>query len=398
MRLHQLAELRSPEGQRALNLAAAQDHRDLLAASAAIRSLDVAPDLAAAAMTQVELRRRAASKFGADADAMYFTRPGLEQATRRVVADRRAQRLRAAGVQRLADLGCGLGADALAAARAGIAVVAVEADPITAAVAQANVEVTGLAERMTVVCADATTVDLDGYDAVFCDPARRRASGKRVFDPRSYSPPWDFVIELPNRVPRTVLKLAPGIDHARIPEGAEAEWVSVGGALVEAALWCGPLAQVPRRATVLTSSTTAQMTGSGEKRAPVGPVRSFVYDPDGAVIRAYLLAELADGLGANIADAEIAYLYADTVQASPFARCFEVLDVLPFSLKRLRTFLRDRGVGRAEILKRGSALDPDVLRGDLRLSGPNAVTLILTRVEGAQVTLVCSGVQGAVSK
>src|SRR5215213_7902025 len=48
---------------------------------------------AAAALTQVALRRKAAAKFGADADRMFFTRAGLEQATRRVVADLRAARL-----------------------------------------------------------------------------------------------------------------------------------------------------------------------------------------------------------------------------------------------------------------------------------------------------------------
>jgi predicted RNA methylase len=45
---------------------------------------------------------------------------------------RRAARLAAAGVTTIADLGCGLGSDALAAARAGIRVYAVDADPLTA--------------------------------------------------------------------------------------------------------------------------------------------------------------------------------------------------------------------------------------------------------------------------
>ncbi|MCM0677014.1 methyltransferase domain-containing protein, partial [Micromonospora phytophila] len=299
-------------------------------------------------------------------------------------------RLRVAGVRTLADLGCGLGADALAAARAGIRVYGVEADPVTAAMAAANAEAAGLAEQFTVERGDATAFDVTRVDGVFVDPARRRAgTGRRIFDPNAYSPPWDFVTGLAERVPNTVVKVAPGIDHALVPAGAEAEWVSVDGDLVEAALWCGRLAEVPRRATVLRGDTPHTLTGAGDAEATVGPVRPYLYDPDPAVVRAHLVAELADALGATIADPSIAYLYADSPAATPFGRCLEVTDVLPFSLKRLRALLRERRVGRVEILKRGSALEPEKLRRDLRLAGDEPASLVLTRVAGAPTVLVC---------
>ncbi|WP_200206414.1 class I SAM-dependent methyltransferase [Micromonospora coerulea] len=389
MDLDQLAALRTAEGSAALAAAARVAGGDPLAAAAALRSAGVPAGLAAAALTQAELRRRAVGKFGPAAAGMFLTRAGLEQATRRVVADRRAARLRAAGVRTLADLGCGLGADGLAAARAGIRVYGVEADPVTAAMAAANAEAAGLAEEFTVECGDATAFDVRRVDAVFCDPARRRAgTGRRIFDPNAYSPPWDFVTGLAERVPRTVVKVAPGLDHALIPAGAEAEWVSVDGDLVEAALWCGPLAEVPHRATVLRGDVPHVLTGSGDAEAPVGPTRRFLYDPDPAVVRAHLVAELAGELDATLADPSIAYLYADTARATPYARCLAVTDVLPFSLKRLRALLRDRRVGRVEILKRGSALEPERLRRDLRLSGDAAASLVLTRVAGAPTVLI----------
>ncbi|RZU78142.1 methyltransferase family protein [Micromonospora kangleipakensis] len=388
MDLDQLAALRTPEGSAALAAATEVAGGDPLAAAAALRSAGVPPGLAAAALTQAELRRRAAGKFGPAAAGMFLTRAGLEQATRRVVADRRAARLRAAGVRTLADLGCGLGADALAAARAGIRVYGVEADLVTAAMAAANAEAAGLADAFTVECGDATAFDVSRVDGVFCDPARRSATGRRIFDPNSYSPPWDFVTGLAERVPHTVVKVAPGLDHALIPPGAEAEWVSVDGDLVEAALWCGRLAEVPRRATLLRGDTPHVLTGSGAAEAPVGPARRFLYDPDPAVVRAHLVAELAGELDATLADPSIAYLYADSPIRTPYGRCLEVTDVLPFSLKRLRALLRERRVGRVEILKRGSALEPEKLRRDLRLAGDAAASLVLTRVAGAPTVLV----------
>lgn len=404
MDLGQLARLRTPAGSAALAAATAVAGGDPLAAAAALRSAGLPADLAAAALTQAELRRRAVGKFGPGAADLFFTRAGLEQATRQVVARRRAERVRASGVRALADLGCGIGADALAAARAGIRVYGVEADPLTAATATANAEATGLAERFTVTQGDATTFDLNQVDGVFCDPARR-ASGRRIFNPNAYSPPWDFVLSLTKRVPRTVVKVAPGLDHALIPPDAEAEWVSVNGDLVEAALWCGEFATVARRATVLreepptattgpvgpaTHRTRAhELTGSRVAEAPVGPVRRYVYDPDPAVVRAHLVAELAGALDATLADPTIAYLYADTPTPTPFARCLEITDVLPFSLKRLRALLRERRVGRVEIRKRGSALEPEKLRRDLRLTGDQPASLVLTRVDGAPTVLIC---------
>jgi SAM-dependent methyltransferase len=387
MDLDLLARLRTDNGVTALAAAAEVAGGDPLAAASALRSGGIEPALAAAALTQAALRRRAVAKFGPSAARMFFTRPGLEQATRSVVADRRAARLAAAGVRTLADLGCGLGADALAAARQGISVYAVDADPLTAAVAAANVAALGLDSVISVACADATGVPVEDFDAVFADPARRRAGGGRVFDPKSYSPPWDFIATLPARVPRTVLKLAPGIDHALIPAGAEAEWVSVDGDLVETTFWCGPLAAAQHRATVLPASV--DLVGSGLVSAPVGEVGRFLFDPDPAVVRSHLVAEFAATVGGRLADPDIAYVYADLPSTTPFGRRLEITDVLPFSLKRLRTLLRDRGVGRLEIRKRGSALEPDQLRRDLRLAGPDEASLVLTRVAGAPTVLLC---------
>ncbi|GAA3911050.1 class I SAM-dependent methyltransferase [Actinoplanes auranticolor] len=387
MDLELLAALRTAEGSAALAAAADVAGGEPLAAATALRARGVSPDLASAALTQTDLRRRGSAKFGAAAAAMLFTRPGLEQATRAVVADRRAARLAAAGVRSLADLGCGLGSDALAAARRGIRVHAVDADPLTAALAAANAEAAGLAHLVTVECADATTVPVEQFDAVFADPARRRAGRGRVMDPRSWSPSWDFIATLPARVPRTVLKLAPGIDHALLPAGAEGEWVSVDGDLVEAAFWCGPLAECARRAVLLPGG--AELTGSGVEAAPVGPVGAFLYDPDPAVVRSHLVAEFAASVGGRIADPEIAYVYTDAAVDTGFGRRLEITDVLPFSLKRLRTLLRDRGIGRLEIRKRGSALEPEQLRKDLRLSGSAGASLVLTRVAGAPAVLLC---------
>jgi SAM-dependent methyltransferase len=379
-----LSELSTPAGKAALDLAAGLAGVDPLTAAMSLRGAGFPADLAAAALTQAGLRAAAVGKFGADAARMFFTRTGLEQATRRTVADHRATRLRAGGVSVVADLGCGIGADAFAFARTGMRVLALDSSPLAAAVASFNAAALDL-PSVSVSIGRAEDVDLSTVDGVFCDPARRTGSG-RVFDPRAFSPSWDFVSALPSRVPRTVLKLAPGLDHALLPPDAEAEWVSVDGDVVEACVWYGPLASVPRRATLLPSGTS--LTGSGVARAAVGPVGRYLYEPDGAVIRAHLVAEFASTVDGTLADPSIAYVYSDSMTPTPFARCYEVHDVLPFSVKRIRALLRDRDVGTLTVKKRGSALDPADFRKQMRLSGPAHATVVLTRVAGTPSVLI----------
>lgn len=404
MELSDVEALRSPVGAAVLAAAATEAAApagdDPLALATRLRAAGHDPHLVSLALTQLRLRRNASAKLGPDADALFFTADAVEQATRATVADRRAARIAGAGATRVLDLGCGAGSDLIAFARAGLEVTGVERDPVTAAVAAANVDALGLGDRARVICADAAAVDPGGYDAAFCDPARR-AGGRRVFDPDAYSPPWSFVLALADRVPRTVVKVAPGFDHDRIPAGAEAEWVSERGDVVEAALWFGPLATVPRRATLLpgtpgsaaahprSTARGVEITGSGDREAPVGEVGAYLYDPDGAVIRAHLVAELADRIAGRLLDPAIAYLTTDELHPTPFARAYRVDAVLPFGVKRLRAELARRGVGRLEIKKRGTAVTPEQLRPQLKLSGPHAATLVLTRVGTAPLALIC---------
>jgi hypothetical protein len=105
-------------------------------------------------------------------------------------------------------------------------------------------------------------------------------------------------------------------------------------------------------------------------------------------VRAHLVAEFAALVDGHLGDPTIAYVWADQAAVSPFGRCFAVDEVLPFSLKRLRAALRSRRVGRVEILKRGSALDVEQLRRDLRLDGDASASVLLTRVAGAPVAVI----------
>lgn len=401
MDLDELAALRTPGGRELLDRTAAEvlDGADDLAVLTRLRR-GTTPGLAAAALGQTRLRQRAARRLGEVAWDMFFTPDGAEQATRPDVADRRAARYVAAGAKRVLDAACGIGGDAIALARAGLTVHAVDLDPLVAAVCRANAEQLGLGERVRVEVADATALAdsaLAEWPAAFCDPARRRG-GRRVFDPAAYSPAWEFLPRLARLVPLTAAKVAPGIDHALVPDGVEAEWVSVRGTggrtVVEATLWWGELAGAPRRATLLPEGIS--VAGPGDDSGvsdvpPVGPVGRWLYEPDGAVIRAGLVGTVVAAVSGRLLDPRIAYVTADDGVATPFATRYEVTDVLPLSSRRLRALIRERDVGVVTVKKRGVDIDPDEFRRTLRPStdGREHAVVVLTRIGQAPTAIVC---------
>jgi SAM-dependent methyltransferase len=382
---------RSPDQ---LDLLLSAEGRELLAALPA-GPLDPADDLrlgtrlrqrhpaglVAAALAQRELRERAAAKF-ALAGRMWLTREGLEQASAEPLARHRAARY--AGADRVADLCCGIGGD-LCALAPGRAALAVDLDPLHLRMARENARVHGAGE-VAAACADVQILRLPRSLAVFVDPARR-AGGRRLPAGESH-PPLAWCLELAGRVAAVGIKAAPGLPLDRVPPGWEVELLADRRELKEAALWSPALATTGRRATVFPGPAT--LTAEPGPPVPCGRPGAFLLDPSPAVTRAGLVEELARDLGAWKLDPQIAFLSADQPLRSPFGRSLAVDASLPWSLKRLREVLRQRGVGAVEVRKRGSAVDVDELTGRLRLRGDAHAVVVLTRVADRPWALVCA--------
>ncbi|MFI0511460.1 methyltransferase domain-containing protein [Streptomyces sp. WSLK1-5] len=384
--MNDLAPLLTPEGRALLDDVRGTAPADELAVATRLRREHPA-ELVSAALGQARLRQRAVAKFGAeDAERMFFTPNGVEQSTRASVATYRALRLRSMGVTSVADLCCGIGGDAIALARAGIRVLAVDRDPLTAAAARANADALGLAGLIDVREADVTEVDTASYDAVFVDPARRGGRG-RIFDPEAYSPPLSWAVRAALNAPHAALKVAPGIPHEAVPAQAEAEWISDGGDVKEAVLWFGT-APGAVRATLLPGPRT--LLGRGLPDPEVRPVGRYLYEPDGAVIRAHLVAEMAQEVEGGLVDPTIAYVTSDALHPSAYATAYEITDQLPFNVKKLKALLREREVGILTVKKRGSAVEPEELRRKAlpKQHGPHSATVFLTRVAGAPTMLI----------
>jgi SAM-dependent methyltransferase len=403
MELETFNWLLSDPGQALLAEAMASD----LSESARLRELtrlrrSTTPERASAAYEIALLRRRAATKF-AGAATMYFTREALEQASGERIAAYRALRYRRYGT--VADLACGAGGDTLALASVA-RIAAVDRDPLRLAMAAANARSRGLADRIAFVEADLEQAPPPDAEAIFFDPARRSA-GKRIFALAEYLPPVSLVNRWRERTAAIGVKIAPGVSDEELsalfrPAAAtpplEVEFISIDGELKEAVLWFGPLAGPAKRATLLSSATTADDSAPPtlDSNAPAEPTpiaipSGYLYEPDPAIIRARLVIPLAGQLGAAQIDRQIAYLTADQAAFTPFARCWRVVEWLPFSLKRLRARLRALDAGVVTVKKRGSPLDTDTLARQLSGNGARALVVVLTRVADQPAALICEG-------
>jgi SAM-dependent methyltransferase len=399
-----LEQVLDPAGWALLQSLPPYDEREALRLGGRLREAGHPPERVSAVLTQSRLRAKGQEKFGEFADRMLFTPDGLEQATRLPIAALHARRFREAGISSLADLGCGIGGDAMAAAALDLDVLAVDLDPSTVAVATVNLMPFPSAR---VELGRAEDHDPARTEGIWLDPARRRpARGRggsvRLHDPEEYSPPLSAVRELARRLGGggqdgpLGAKLGPGIDHSALPALTETQWLSWHGQVLEATCWFGPLAQpgTTRSALVIDREGAHRLAPRGEEtRDPdPGPLGDHLFEPDGAVIRAGLLGRVAQDLGAHTLDPTIAYLTGDTRASTPFAAGYSVRDVMPFSLKRLTGYLREHRLGVLEIKKRGTAVEPDELRRKLRPRrfGEERATLVLTRIAGEQHVIVAS--------
>ena len=389
----ELTALLTPEGLRLLDEVAATD--DVARDVSRLRAAGHSPELVSAVVGQARLRAKAVTKFGDFAGRMLFTSAGLEQATRLPVAALHARRFRDAGVARVADLGCGIGGDALGLCGVGLDVLAVDADEVTAVMAAYNLA--PFRPATEVRHARAEEVDLTGWDAVWLDPARRTAGHTettRLTRSEDYSPSLDWAFDLAASRPAGI-KLGPGFDRSAVPADAEAQWVSVDGAVVELALWFGALARpgIHRAALVVRGDDAAELTAAAD--APDVESRAlgaYIHEPDGAVIRARLIGEVGRALDAGMLAPGMAYLTGDAAVTSPFVSTFRVREVLPNDVKALGRELRSRGIGALEIKKRGVDVDPATLRTRLSLRGPERATLILTRIGERRLTVLADRV------
>lgn len=368
---HGLAELaRLPATERKI-LLEIEDPADPLRAVSALRRdrPDLSPELVSAVVAQRGYQARAtAGGLLPPGGPWLTTAVGLEQATRPVVAEHRAATLAAAGIASVVDATAGIGMDSRAFLYAGLEVVALERDDVTAQVCRANldlaVELSG--GRGRVSCTDATipgaitaaAASLPPPVAVFVDPARRGVArpvdGTRSRSERDrnlWSPPWSFVDGLRQGFDYIAVKAPPGFN----PDAWwKAEWIAIADTVVECALYSeASCRDAQRRVTILDSRLPWSMSFEIDaRRPPARGLQGYLAEVHPVARRAGAIAHLcADSPG--LAPVTESSLWLSNQAPAPLTvplRWFEVLGST--SLAGIPRLCRDHGVDRVALKTR----------------------------------------------
>lgn len=360
-------------------------------------------ELVRAALTLHELRLRARPDYP-QADRLWLTRTGLEQATAVAVAQHKAQRF--SGQTVIADLCCGIGVDTAALSKYA-SVNAFDSDSAMCLRCEWNSDVWGTLHPVQARCLDVRTENW-AKQVVHVDPDRRHGRERPTKRLEEYMPPLEWMQELIGTAAGGALKLGPASNFMQKFPGCEVELISLNGECREATVWFGELAgEYSFRATVLRSQRSVS---SDEPAVAVGDpanetlsvsadplsawastaaeVGTWLHDPDPAVVRSGLLDVIAEQHNLQRLDPEEEYLTGDAPVDSGFVTSFRVEAVLPNSLKELKAWTRRDPSKYYEIKCRHIPADATLIRRQLAVGDAPPRVILIARIAGVARTVI----------
>ena len=288
----------------------------------------------------------------------------------------------------VADLCCGVGVDLQAFATRASHVFALDASDEVLAMARFNATVANHT-NISFLCQRAETFS-QPVDALYADPDRRK-SGKRLINPETYSPPLSALLSLQAITSNLLIKCAPAVDYPSIQVPLPHTWecVAEGNTVKEMLLCTGQFAtpDVPRRAVVLPSGITLNTSHAAIETSTL---KTYLHTPHGAVVRAGLVQECGEKIGATMLHPKIALLTSDQPGNSELVESYKVSDEFPYSLKTLKGWIKAHNIGNLVIKTRGFPDTVESFRKKLRLSGNASATLFLIRAEHGFIAVVAN--------
>ena len=335
-----------------------ESHESLVQQTTALRK-DLSPAQAHLVLEQAELRRRARAKFS-QANMMFFTRRGLEQASGERMAEYKARRFQKN--LPVADLCCGIGGDLLSLAQDNT-VIGVDRCEISIVLAEGNSRLPGL-QATSFLCQSVTVDSLTEVGQWHIDP-NRRPTGPRVTRVEYAEPPVEEIDQLLQVNRHGAIKLAPAANVETRWPAAELEWISDGRECKQLVAWNGKLARFPGDHTatcVRKDGQTDTWTGKPRILLTEAPrIDDCIYEPDPAVLAADLVGDMAGSFGLKALTPHGGYLTGPLQSSHPLLHTYRVVEQWPFDVKCLKAALRSRKIGQLTIKKRGVDISPSQL-------------------------------------
>ncbi|MCA9193929.1 MAG: hypothetical protein KDB03_19290 [Planctomycetales bacterium] len=337
---------------------------------------------------QLKLRSRCTKRFP-DPEHWLWTQQSYEQASDWWSAQFKASLFPPR--QQIFDVCCGAGADSVALAKRG-SVVAVDQDAIITMYASHNMKSHGVLGE----------VRQGRYRAQECvgglvhiDPDRRSDGKRRGSASSSYSPPLEDILPLGQSAQGSMIKLSPMcVWHATnaefIRRNFQRLWLGNFHECRQQLLISGDLRcnQFGEKTAVLcdpekTSTFTSCVQSNVQCQIVNEPGKlrgKFLYDLHPVLHASQLTSDFAIQHDLNAVHSPHGYFVADRTLTSAWLQTFQVLEILPFDNRKIRSWLRLHGAGMVEVKSRLFSLDASKLQRQLGQSSGNSVTLLVTRI------------------
>lgn len=390
-------------------LAFAREHKDedtarLLLGASRYPGIDMQ-----AAVQQIEGLRTAREKWPSlleCEDFLYPPRLNREQSSSEATAHYKAQLLTSA--TNVVDLTGGMGVDTLAFAKVACRVDYVERDPALCALMERNLRALGVG-NVAVHSADSiewlsnNSELITPNSALYIDPARRSATGRKVAAFEDCTPNILEHLPLLRSCGRLLVKASPmaDIDLACRQLGCvdEVHVVAVKGECKELLFLCGGEAAEPRIVCAGLNGIKALKAPNGlsalsftrSEEAAAEPrycaaVGRYLYEPDPAVMKAGPFALVGQRYGLAML-ARNSHLYTSDTPVEGFpGRRFEVLAELKLSRKAVLAAIPS---GTAHVVVRNYPVDAAALQRQLGLREGGDLFVVATTVGTRKAGFLC---------
>lgn len=352
---------------------------------------------------QVELRRRSSIRFPEPARWLWTPR-SLAQAS-----DWWCARFKASLFPtqvNVVDGCCGAGVDLVALAMRGAAI-GIDRDPSLVAFANANLAMHGLPKSAKTGDLPQDFLIQDANDSrwLHLDPDRRVTDSvdRRLRSSDDFSPSLTESLQMLKRAAGAVLKLAPAsIIESELESALQSEcglarcWLGNLGECRQQLLLTGELTKAAFRASENASTSQSNLRSAvlcEPQTVPIaisGPFqdtctgvvtpRRFIYDCHSVLHASQLQLVWAESVSGVPLGTSQGYFTSDVAMSSPWAQCFEVVEVLPWDQRRVKRWLREHRIGEVEVKKRLLQLDANEYQRQLRGAGDQKITLLITRL------------------
>ncbi len=336
------------------------------------------PAVVTTAISLHEARQRAVGKLP-NAEQLWLTRVGLEQATAWEVAQHKAARFPVNEPVR--DLCSGIGVDTAALLSRG-PVTAVDISEAMRLRCLWNNEIWNPDAQLEFVVHDVQCHDLTGK-LIHVDPDRRVGRERAVKRLEQYVPNLGWMQSTIQSAAGGAIKLGPASNFMQKFPSCEIELISLHGECREATVWFGSLAgEHSFRATHLPSGETISAEPLSAWCPVADDVQEYLCDPDPALVRSGLIDVIGELNNLHRMDREEEYFTGSTVPATSFLTAYRVEAVLPNNFRDLKRHLRENPGRDYEIKCRRLSIDANSIQKKLpRGEGPVRV-LFFVRLAG----------------